>query len=105
MTIYGKEHPDIAKVSNNYATLLQEMGSHEEALFYYEKALRMLKKLKGEFNPQVLAILDNLSSLFREMDLYDDALDIDAQSDVITERLLQRSEKTEGICLPHRLIN
>ena len=96
VTLYGNDHVDVAKVTNNYATLLQELGENEEALFFYEKALSMLKKLRGEYNPQVLSILDNLSSLFRDMNLFDDALDVDAQADVIQQRLLLRVDHKNG---------
>ena len=92
VALYGPDCMDVAKVTNNYATLLQEIGEKEDALYFYEKALTMLKKLKGEYNYQVLSILDNISSLFREMYLHNDALDVDAQADVITQRLLARTE-------------
>ena len=92
VALYGPDCMDVAKVTNNYATLLQEIGEKEDALYFYEKALTMLKKLKGEYNYQVLSILDNISSLFREMNLHNDALDVDAQADVITQRLLARTE-------------
>ena len=94
--LYGTEHVDVAKVTNNYGTLLQELGDNEEALYFYERALSMLKKLRGEYNPQVLSILDNLSSLFRDMNLFDDALDVDAQADVIQQRLLLRVDHKNG---------
>lgn len=96
MKLYGSEHVDVAKVTNNYGTLLQELGENEEALYFYERALSMLKKLRGEYNPQVLSILDNLSSLFRDMNLFDDALDVDAQADVIQQRLLLRVDHKNG---------
>ena len=44
----------------------------------------------------MLVILDNIASLFRDMELYDEALDVTAQADVITTRLLARVESKKG---------
>ena len=41
---------------------------------------------------KVLVILDNIASLFRDMELFDEALDVTAQADVISTRLLERAD-------------
>ena len=45
---------------------------------------------------QVLVILDNLSALFKDMDMFEESLDVDAQADVISTRLLQRVDNRKG---------
>ena len=58
---------------------------------------------------QVLVILDNLASLFRNMDLFDEAMDVDAQAEVIATRLIARIDNKKGIlyaiCMSNRKIN
>ena len=44
----------------------------------------------------MLVILDNIASLFRDMELFDEALDVTAQADVISTRLLARVEDKKG---------
>ena len=39
---YGRENADVAKVTNNFATLLDAMGEREEALFFYDQARLLL---------------------------------------------------------------
>ena len=51
---YGRENAEVAKVTNNFATLLDAMGERDEALFFYDQALSTLKRLYGETHPQVL---------------------------------------------------
>ena len=58
---------------------------------------------------QVLVILDNLASLFRDMDLFDEAMDVDAQAEVIATRLIARIDNKKGIsfsiCMSYKIIN
>ena len=80
LTHYGRENADVAKVTNNFATLLDAMGERDEALFFYDQALSTLKRLYGETHPQVLVTLDNLASLFMDMGLVEESMEVEAQA-------------------------
>ena len=84
--------PFSCQVTNNFATLMDAMGERDEALYFYDQALTMLKRIHGETHPQVLVTLDNLSSLFLDMGLVEESMEVEAQADAIAERMTSRSD-------------
>jgi len=92
VSIHGRLHTDVAKVTNNYATLLDDMDDKEEALFFYDEALEILVKIHGEYHPQVLVTLENLGSLLSDMGMREDAEDVEAHATAVVEKLMDTKQ-------------
>jgi tetratricopeptide (TPR) repeat protein len=85
-------------------------GEKEEAMFFYDQALTILKRVHGESHPQVqylyvylimllltlcllfslkvVVTLDNLASLLDDMGMRKEALEVEDQADAIAEKLM-----------------
>ena len=77
--LYPDGHPDLAFSLNDLGTVLQAMGSYENAVPLFEQALAMRHKLYPASNypdghPELASSINNLGSLLQAMGLYEKAL-------------------------------
>lgn len=79
-------------MTNNYATLLDDMNEKEEAVFFYDESIEILMKVHGEYHPQVLVALENLGSLLTDMGMTEEAQDVEAHANVVVEKLMDSTQ-------------
>jgi tetratricopeptide (TPR) repeat protein len=86
-TIYGPDHPNVARDLNNLAELLRATNRHSEAEPLYRRALKISDTSYGPDHPKVAIGLNNLAALLRATNrhteaepLYRRALSIDEAS-------------------------
>ena len=70
---YGKDHPDIGRDANIYASILQAQGKNEAALAQFRRALRVDTRSFGKYHPEVGLTLNNMGVLYAEMGRLDKA--------------------------------
>ncbi len=58
----GENHPEVAKMHNNLARLLHDMGDYAEAQNHYRDALRILRGGLGEAHPFIARAMYNLAN-------------------------------------------
>jgi len=63
-SVFGKEHPNVARELNNLGSAWKALGDHRKAIEYYEQALAIWKEVYGEKHPHVAATLNNLGSAY-----------------------------------------
>ncbi|NEO66962.1 MAG: tetratricopeptide repeat protein, partial [Moorea sp. SIO4G2] len=64
--LFGEEHPDLATILYNLATILHNQGRQTEAESLYQQALEIAVKQLGEEHPITRIILKNLKELLNE---------------------------------------
>ncbi|KAF8451346.1 hypothetical protein BDZ91DRAFT_669232, partial [Kalaharituber pfeilii] len=60
----GTEHPTTLTTVNNIAALFQDMGQHDKALEYFQRALVGREKALGTEHPTTLTTVNNIAALF-----------------------------------------
>lgn len=65
----GDDHPDVAIVAANLATLYHSWGKYPEAAQYYQHAIAIKTKTKSEAQPEVVQLKSNLASVLNKMSL------------------------------------
>ena len=68
---HGQDHMDVAKVTNNLGTILDDLGEMVSAKFFYDQALQIVGRCKNRQNDlsvdtQSIVALDNFVSLAAE---------------------------------------
>lgn len=84
----GPEHPDVAQVLNNLASLYQKQARYSEAELRYQRALAIREKALGPEHPAVAQTLNNLASLYQAQGRYAEAEPLYVRSLVILDRAL-----------------
>jgi tetratricopeptide (TPR) repeat protein len=60
----GEDHPHVASMLYNMASVYGKQGRHEEALEHYERALAVARKALGEEHPDVATTLNNMAGVY-----------------------------------------
>jgi|GEM_PF-3269414 len=82
----GPNHPLVASVLNNLATLYQAQGRYAEAEPLYQWALAIVKKTLGPDHPYVATVLENISELYKETGRMDEAKRVEERANAIRSR-------------------
>lgn len=61
---HDSEHPDLAKIYNNIATVYDSQGNYTMALEYHNKALDIIRKTVGEAHPTVARRYNNIGAIY-----------------------------------------
>ncbi|MBW2368638.1 MAG: tetratricopeptide repeat protein, partial [Deltaproteobacteria bacterium] len=61
----GPDHPDVAMILNNLASLYVNQGRYTQAELLYKRALSIYEKTLGPDHPDVATSLENLAVLYR----------------------------------------
>lgn len=62
-TVYGPEHPEVARDVNNLGSVLQDLGDHAGAKAAFERALRIDERFLGPDHPNTRIVRGNLEAL------------------------------------------
>ncbi|CAJ1961415.1 unnamed protein product [Cylindrotheca closterium] len=65
--LLGSNHPDVAILWYNGATVCAELGDEDEAIAMYKEALRVEKCSLGNDHPDVVLTLQHLGQLFQQL--------------------------------------
>src|SRR5207253_5452134 len=76
----GKEHPLVATILNNLASIHESQGKIQEALNYYERSLTITEGTFGRSHPRVIRILRNIAVLRLEQGDIKEAIEADAKA-------------------------
>jgi tetratricopeptide (TPR) repeat protein/CHAT domain-containing protein len=76
----GKWNHQVAINLNNLALGYKALGDYKTALPFFEQALAILKKSKGEEHPDFATSLNNLAQLYSNMGQYEKALPLNEQA-------------------------
>jgi tetratricopeptide (TPR) repeat protein len=95
--LFTGDHPDVASILNNLASLYKSQGKYSEAEPLYLDALEMTKRLFTGDHPYVASSLNNLAVLHHNQGKYSEAepLYLDA---------LAMSERVQGTNHPNTII-
>jgi tetratricopeptide (TPR) repeat protein len=85
---HGPNHPVVATILNNLASLYEDQGRYSDAEPLYERSLKIIERTFGPGNPAVSAMLDNLANLHVTQGRYDDAEPLFIRSLAISEKTL-----------------
>jgi CHAT domain-containing protein len=85
----GPEHPSVAQILSNLASLYYAMGNYASAELFYKRSLTIQEKALGPEHPSVAAALNNLAVLYRAMGNY-------AAEEPLYKRSLAIAEKALG---------
>ena len=61
--VYGPEHPNVARDTNNIGQILQAKGDLDGELSYTERALRIFESSYGSDNPSTKTVAANLEPI------------------------------------------
>ena len=86
----GPEHPHLAVVLTDLASLSRDQRRHAEAEPLYQRALAITESAFGPGDPHLLRSLEEYGELLREMGREGEAAGIAARADAI------RGERAEG---------
>jgi tetratricopeptide (TPR) repeat protein len=70
-----EELSELATVCNKEGIALGELGRHDEALEYEQKALEIFRKTRGELDPDTAGAYNNIGTTLEELGRYDEALE------------------------------
>ncbi len=84
----GREHPSLATLLNNRASLYLDQGRYEEAEPLHQRSLEIYEKALGGEHPELAAALNNLANLYRAQGRYEEAEPLFQRSLAIKEKAL-----------------
>jgi tetratricopeptide (TPR) repeat protein len=84
-TVYGPDHPDVARDLNNLASILRDLGRPEEARPLQERALAIDEAVYGPDHPDVATDLNNLATILRDLGRSEEARPLHKRALAITE--------------------
>lgn len=77
---YQPNHPLVLSTKNNIAQVYASEGRHEDAVVLFEMLIREycanLSSTAGEVSSDLATVYDNLSSSYRSLERYEDAIDV-----------------------------
>ena len=79
----GPEHPEVAPIVHNLATLYQDMERYAEAEPLYKRALAILGKALGPDHPNLAQTLENYAALLRKTGLGTEATMLEIRAKAI----------------------
>ena len=86
--LYGTDHPDVAVVYMNMATLYAEvLGDNAKAAEYYQKSFGIEKQIFGDKHPRVARVLENMAINANLMENYDKSLEYSRKAVAINSRI------------------
>jgi tetratricopeptide (TPR) repeat protein len=94
--VLGPDHPDVAVVWYNIATISLEMGEEDLAVQYYKEALRIERKSLGERHDDVILTLQHLGLVYQQTGQLDEALQYFSEA-LEVERLRKRKKNVVAI--------
>jgi len=90
----GKNHPTVATIINNLATLYQKLGDYTKAESLFNSCLEIREKALGKDHSDVATSLNNLAALYQARGDY-------AKAEPLYQRSLEIFEKARGKDHPH----
>ncbi|MEO6422149.1 MAG: tetratricopeptide repeat protein, partial [Candidatus Nitrotoga sp.] len=99
---FGKDHPDVATVLSNLASLFEATHRYNEAEPLRERALRIDGQIFGNDHPQVASDLSNLAILLHKLEKPEEALSLFRRAIAIALHS-ESTNKQEHPALPVRL--
>jgi pentatricopeptide repeat protein len=84
----GKEHPETARAYHNAGIFYNCIGNYESALEYYDKALKIMKKILGKEHPGTATSYNNIANVYAKQGEYDKALEYYDKALKIWEKVL-----------------
>jgi len=99
----GPNHPDIAFILNNMASIYQDLHKYDNALTFYERALLINEEHLGHEDLEVAQVLHNLAALYFDMGKYLDSLPLYHRAFEIREMLLE-SDDSDLLSTANKLI-
>ena len=80
----GIDHPELATLHNNYATLMVRLGRLEDGRRHFEEAIALTGRAHGARHAAVGTVTGNYAVLLGNLGQTDDALEVLDRADVIT---------------------
>ena len=73
LAVFGENHPNVAMNYNNIGGVYYNQGNYDQALEYYNKALKIYLAVFGENHPDVAMSYSNIGFNYYNQDLYYEA--------------------------------
>ena len=98
-TVFGKEHPDYAKLSNNLALYYSHLGNYNEAVRLGTEALNIYEKAFGKEHPDYATSLNNLAGYNSSLGNYAEAIRLGTEALNIYEKVPGKKHPNYAISL------
>ncbi|MDV2998264.1 MAG: Photosystem I assembly protein Ycf3 [Chroococcidiopsis sp. SAG 2025] len=85
---HGQNSTDSAPYLNNLAQVYHSIGNFEKAIEVLQQALKLLREVLEEKDPQIASCINNLANLHQELDRYEEAASFHEQAIAIQQKTL-----------------